>query len=68
MVRRGLSREPFEADRESEVVRTVIRHAEAVLGTPPAMRGEHYWTDCALLTGAGIRLLAAGPSARSGPA
>ncbi|SEN37001.1 ArgE/DapE family deacylase [Nonomuraea pusilla] len=53
----GLSREPFEADQEWEIVRTLTRHAEAVLGHPPAVRAEPFWTDAALLDRAGIPCL-----------
>ncbi|MEU4515310.1 ArgE/DapE family deacylase [Nonomuraea wenchangensis] len=54
---RGLHREPFAADPESAIVRTVTRNAEAVLGRPPAVRGEPFWTDAALLDRAGIPCL-----------
>jgi acetylornithine deacetylase len=54
---RGLHREPFEADPESLIVRTLTHHAEAVLGRPPVVRAEPYWTDCALLDRAGIPCL-----------
>jgi acetylornithine deacetylase len=57
---RGLSREPFAADPEWEIVRTVTRHAEAVLGHPPVVRGEPFWTDAALLAGAGVPCLLIG--------
>ncbi|OKI49537.1 ArgE/DapE family deacylase [Micromonospora sp. CB01531] len=54
---RGLHREPFEADPEAPVVRTLVRHAERILGHPPVIRAESYWTDCALLDRAGIPCL-----------
>jgi acetylornithine deacetylase len=50
----GLHREPFEADPESLIVRTLTRHAEQTLGRPPVVRAEPFWTDCALLDRAGI--------------
>ncbi|MGI5272405.1 ArgE/DapE family deacylase [Nonomuraea sp. CA-218870] len=53
----GLHRDPFQADPEAEIVRTVIRHAEAALGRPPVVRGEPFWTDAALLDRAGIPCL-----------
>ncbi|MGW3078105.1 ArgE/DapE family deacylase [Kitasatospora sp. NPDC001132] len=56
-IQRGLHREPFEADPEALIVRTFTRHAEAVLGRPPVVRAEPYWTDCALLDRAGIPCL-----------
>ncbi|WP_405738393.1 ArgE/DapE family deacylase [Streptomyces sp. NBC_00028] len=54
---RGLHREPFEADPEAVVVRTLTRHAERALGRPPVIRAEPFWTDCALLDRAGIPCL-----------
>ncbi|GAA4619244.1 ArgE/DapE family deacylase [Actinoallomurus liliacearum] len=54
---RGLHREPFEADPEALVVRTLTRHAHEVLGRPPVVRAEPFWTDCALLDRAGIPCL-----------
>ncbi|MFE9204296.1 ArgE/DapE family deacylase [Micromonospora sp. NPDC007230] len=54
---RGLHREPFEADPEAPVVRTLVRHAERILGHPPVVRAEAFWTDCALLDRAGIPCL-----------
>jgi acetylornithine deacetylase len=51
---RGVHREPFEADPDWPIVRTLARHAEQALGHPPVVRAEPYWTDCALLDRAGI--------------
>lgn len=50
---RGLARDPFEADPDAEIVRTLI----ANLGEPPVLRAEPFWTDCALLDRAGIPCL-----------
>lgn len=50
----GLSRQPFEAQRESAVVQTVLKHVAAVTHRPAIIRGEPFWTDCALLAEAGI--------------
>ncbi|SDO35645.1 ArgE/DapE family deacylase [Lentzea jiangxiensis] len=50
---RGLAREPFEADPDAEIVRTLV----AALGEPPVVRAEPFWTDCALLDRAGIPCL-----------
>jgi acetylornithine deacetylase len=47
---RGLARDPFEADENAGIVRTLI----ANLGEPPVIRAEPFWTDCALLDEAGI--------------
>ncbi|MFJ9707241.1 ArgE/DapE family deacylase [Streptomyces sp. NPDC101234] len=54
---RGLHREPFEASPQADVVRTLTHHAEQVLGHPPVVRAEPFWTDCALLDRAGIPCL-----------
>ncbi|WP_333492490.1 M20/M25/M40 family metallo-hydrolase [Streptomyces camelliae] len=54
---RGLHREPFQADPEARIVRTLTRHAAQVLGHPPVVRAEPFWTDCALLDRAGIPCL-----------
>ncbi|WP_416972696.1 M20/M25/M40 family metallo-hydrolase [Streptomyces sp. 4F14] len=51
---RGVHRDPFEADAEAPIVRTLARHAELALGYPPSIRAEPFWTDCALLDRAGI--------------
>ncbi|MEV0379410.1 ArgE/DapE family deacylase [Nonomuraea sp. NPDC050643] len=53
----GLHREPFEADPDSAIARVVLRQAERVLGRPPVIRAEPFWTDCALLARAGIPCL-----------
>ncbi|MCZ4612116.1 ArgE/DapE family deacylase [Streptomyces sp. Lzd4kr] len=54
---RGVHREPFEADPDAPIVRTLTRHAERALGHPPVVRAEPFWTDCALLDRAGIPCL-----------
>lgn len=51
---RGLERSPFEADRESPVVQSTLRIVEEVTGAPVEIRGEPFWTDCALYADAGI--------------
>ncbi|WP_394618280.1 ArgE/DapE family deacylase [Lentzea sp. JNUCC 0626] len=50
---RGLARDPFEADPDAEIVRTLIAHLDA----EPIIRAEPFWTDCALLDQAGIPCL-----------
>jgi len=50
----GLTEPPFEADRSSAVVQSVLANVERVTGRPPVLRGEPFWTDCALLAAAGI--------------
>ncbi len=59
-IEQGLERPPFEADPDDPIVRIVLRQAERVLGQPPAIRGEPFWTDCALLHAAGIPCLLIG--------
>jgi acetylornithine deacetylase len=51
---RGLERVPFEAPRDSRVVRSILRIVEEVTGSAPEIRGEPFWTDCALYAEAGI--------------
>ncbi len=53
----GLVRHPFEANPDSDIVQSVLRHAEAVLGHAPAIRAEPFWTDASLLDQAGIPCL-----------
>lgn len=57
---RLVARGAFEADPESAVVRAVAASAEAVLGTPAAVRGEPFWTDAGLVAEAGIPCLVIG--------
>jgi acetylornithine deacetylase len=56
-LKRGLVRHPFEANRDAAIVSTLSRCAEKVLGQKPAIRGEPFWTDCALLQAANIPCL-----------
>ncbi|MEU6511564.1 M20/M25/M40 family metallo-hydrolase [Streptomyces sp. NPDC046942] len=51
---RGLHREPFQADPEARIVRTLTPHAAQALGHPPVVHAEPFWTDCAVLDRAGI--------------
>ncbi|MFI6315896.1 M20/M25/M40 family metallo-hydrolase [Nonomuraea sp. NPDC050556] len=53
----GLVRRPFEADRDATIVRTLLAQAG-----PAVIRGEPFWTDCALLDEAGIPCLLYGPA------
>jgi acetylornithine deacetylase len=53
-LQRGLERAPFEADRESDLVRATLRIVEEVTGNVPMIRGEPFWTDCALYAERGI--------------
>lgn len=61
-ITRGLERPAFEADKESPIVRTLLSEAEQALGRPAVVRGEPFWTDCALLRAAGIPCLMFGAS------
>ncbi len=55
-LRMGFSRGPFEIAREDPFVELVRRHA----GDPP-LTGVGYWTDAALIAGAGIPAVLFGP-------
>ena len=50
----GLVRPPFEIGEGESIVQTLRAAAAARLGAPPARRAEPFWTDCAILHGAGI--------------
>ncbi len=51
---RGLERVPFEAKIDEPIVACVRKHATEALGRAPKIRGEPFWTDCAILQEAGI--------------
>jgi acetylornithine deacetylase len=53
-VERGLDRSPFESEADHPIVATLAAQATSILGHPPVIRGEPFWTDCALLHDAGI--------------
>jgi acetylornithine deacetylase len=55
------SREPFEVDESSDLVRLVRAAAFAALGSEPELVGVSYWADSALLAGAGIPTVLFGP-------
>jgi len=61
-VRPLLSRGTFEARRDSNIVDAVHAAATSVLGAPPAIIGEPYWMDAALLADAGIETVVIGPA------
>lgn len=61
-VRPLLSRGSFEARRDSGIVDAVHAAATSVLGAPPAIIGEPYWMDAALLADAGIETVVMGPT------
>jgi acetylornithine deacetylase len=53
-VETGISRQPFEAIRGSEIVTILSGQIAAHTGRPAIERGEPFWTDCALIADAGI--------------
>jgi acetylornithine deacetylase len=53
-LKRGLERVPFEAKSDEPIVACVRKHATKALGQTPKIRGEPFWTDCAILKEAGI--------------
>ena len=53
-LRPGLVRRPFEVAEDAPVVRAVRGAATKRLGRVPELRAEPFWTDCAILAGAGI--------------
>lgn len=50
----GLERPPFEVAETEPVVTALDGIASVHLGSRPVRRGEPFWTDCAILQGAGI--------------
>jgi acetylornithine deacetylase len=58
----GLERSPFEADRESPLVKDLLRIVESAIGKLPVIRAESFWTDCALYAEAGIPVVLFGAS------
>jgi acetylornithine deacetylase len=56
-VRVRFSREPLETRPDEEIVRALSRHAE-----PAELIGVPFWTDAALLAGAGIPTVVYGPA------
>ncbi|MFB8385550.1 ArgE/DapE family deacylase [Microbacterium sp. NPDC055910] len=47
-------RPPFAADEGSQIAAALAASFAEVTGMPPRTRGEPFWTDCALLSEAGI--------------
>ncbi len=56
-----LVREPFEIDRDAEIVEVVRAAAAEVLPGPPPVGGASYWADAAFIAGAGIPTVLFGP-------
>jgi acetylornithine deacetylase len=57
----GLVREPFEVDRDAELVGIVAAAAAEALGAPPRIGGASYWADAAFIAAAGIPTVLFGP-------
>jgi acetylornithine deacetylase len=57
-----LVREPFEVDRESELVHAVSDAAAEATGKAPAIAGASYWADAAFIAAAAIPTVMFGPS------
>lgn len=60
-LRRGLTRKPFEVSPDEPIVRAVRAAARQALGEEPALVGEPFWMDSALLAEAGIPTVIFGP-------
>jgi acetylornithine deacetylase len=60
-VRSGLAREPLQTQETAEVVRLLAASVEGVTGRAPGRFGAPYWTDAALLAGAGVPAVLFGP-------
>ncbi len=54
---RLVARAGYQADPTWPIVRTVIEEAATVLGAPPPLRGEPFWTDAGLFDQVGIPCL-----------
>lgn len=52
-----LERHPFQVDDSEPIVQTTLAAVARATGRPAVRRGEPFWTDCALLTEAGIPCL-----------
>ena len=55
------ARSPFEVPRTAEIVRSLNRASQSVLGRAPAYMGDTPWMDAALLQAAGIETVVMGP-------
>jgi acetylornithine deacetylase len=54
-------RDPFEISADAPIAQTVERAITQRLGSKPAHTGQTFWTDAALLAGAGIDTVLLGP-------
>lgn len=55
------SRQPFEIQKSHPFVSLVSDQLKRVSGKEPTVRAEAFWTDCALIDGAGIPVVMYGP-------
>ena len=60
-VKTGLVRDPFEVSLDETIVRTVMQHAQRVLGRDIMEVGGTGWMDSALLSSTGIPTVVFGP-------
>ena len=60
-----LVREPFEIERDAEIVELAVSAATGVLGRPPAIGGASFWADSAFIATAGIPTCCSDPAARA---
>lgn len=56
-----LARDPFSVSCGAPIVQTLRQSAAGVLGAPPALTGQTFWMDSALLAAAGIPTVVFGP-------
>jgi acetylornithine deacetylase len=57
-------RDPFEVSADAGIVRALDDAVSGVLGAEQAHTGATFWTDAALLAGAGIETALIGPTGR----
>jgi acetylornithine deacetylase len=62
IVRRGIDRAPLETSKEADIVKSIQSAAVKVMNHPPQIAGVQFWTDAAILSGAGIPSVLFGPS------
>lgn len=57
----GLERKPHQTPEDAAILQTLQDQAERVLGSRPQIKGEPFWTDCAVFSGVGIPTVLFGP-------
>lgn len=62
VIRRGIDRGPLETSEDTEIVKAIQEAATKVLSHPAQVAGVQFWTDAAVLSGAGIPAVLFGPS------